>query len=620
LARLFICYKREEQSYAFAVRQWLIREQGWRAEDIFVDVGHLRAGDEWEKKLLAEAEATEAMLFLASDQSLDIRSFCYRELQHANGQILTVTIKGVAPEDERLQRAIPHRAKFRQITALDKEPTEPFRFVSPINNTNGSAQLNADEVKSIGRILRDLGIAPNSFSWKPADAGPYPGLRPLMEGDEALLFGRDIEIRDGLKALEMLRESVSQRALVIQAPSGAGKSSFIRAGLWRRLRNHAGFTPLGIVRAAKGVVRNEEWGLITALYDVRANCLNLVRDEIEACVHNDLSGLLAEVAEKDRAEGGRRTLLLGIDQAEEMTALPPEEDSELDDLLSCLFALPKDLDLRLVLMARDDSVDTTLDRLARVGLPHAQVASWRLGRMPATRFRDIVAGPAAAARRAGWPLHVDDALVDALAAAAGGSMSEIGDALPILALALHRMVARRRAPGGRITVRPEEARSFIETAVEEAATEAVKSANAGKDDLRRLVIPRLATWDPKGGSDGAAKRQVASAADLFAGPRAGLRKLADALVTSASSLAAGPTAEQPTRSHTRRCCACRRSASLSMSGVSVSSGRESWRSRHGIGTWPAALPGIWAALAIGSAKHKSWWLTRISVRISRAKR
>jgi hypothetical protein len=79
LARLFISYKREEQSYAFAIRQWLIGEQGWRAEDIFVDVSHVRAGEEWERRLLAEAEAAEAMLFLASDKSLDIRSFCYRE-------------------------------------------------------------------------------------------------------------------------------------------------------------------------------------------------------------------------------------------------------------------------------------------------------------------------------------------------------------------------------------------------------------------------------------------------------------------------------------------------------------------------------------------------------------
>jgi hypothetical protein len=160
LARLFISYKREEQSYAFAVRQWLIDKLGWRAEDIFVDVDQLRAGDEWERKLLAEAEAAEATLFLASDQSLDIRSFCYRELQHAYGQIIAVTIKGVSPDDERLLRAIPHRARSRQIMALDREPTRPFPFVSPIDGTHGSAQLNARAVENIGRVLLDLGVAP----------------------------------------------------------------------------------------------------------------------------------------------------------------------------------------------------------------------------------------------------------------------------------------------------------------------------------------------------------------------------------------------------------------------------------------------------------------------------
>ncbi len=168
MARLFISYKREERSHAFAVRQWLIDKQGWRPEDIFVDVDHVRAGDEWERKILAEAEAAEAILFLASEHSLDVRSFCYRELQHANGQILAVTIKGVQPDDERLQRAIPQRAKSRQIAALDREPTRPFPFVSPLDHTNGSAQLNEREVENIARILRDdFGIAPDSFSWAP---------------------------------------------------------------------------------------------------------------------------------------------------------------------------------------------------------------------------------------------------------------------------------------------------------------------------------------------------------------------------------------------------------------------------------------------------------------------
>ncbi len=214
-----------------------------------------------------------------------------------------------------------------------------------------------------------------------------------------------------------------------------------------------------------------------------------------------------------------------------MTALSSAEDSELDDLLVHLLHLPRGVDLRLVLTARDDSVDATLDRLAHAGLQHERVATWRLGRLAATRFGDVIAGPAAAARRAGWPLRFDDALIEALAGAAGSSAAEIGDALPILALALHRMVTRRRAPDGRITLEPEDAHVFIETAVAEAAEEALKNANAGNDELRRLVIPRLATWDPKAGSEGVAKRQVAIAAELFARPRAGLRKLADALVS-----------------------------------------------------------------------------------------
>jgi hypothetical protein len=186
-----------------------------------------------------------------------------------------------------------------------------------------------------------------------------------MEGDEALFCGRDLEIRDGLKAVEDLRATVTQRALVIQAPSGAGKSSFLRAGLWRRLRGHTAFTPLAIIRSQKGAVRNEEWGLATGLFDTLQRTpdlgkqVGLSRDDIETRAASDLSGLLARFADADAAEQGRRTLLIGVDQAEEMTALAPEDDAELDGLLRALLAMPQDLDLRLVLTARDDSVDAT---------------------------------------------------------------------------------------------------------------------------------------------------------------------------------------------------------------------------------------------------------------------
>jgi hypothetical protein len=128
VARLFISYKREEQNYAFAIRQWLIEAQGWVPEDIFVDLDYLRAGADWAEKLLAEAERAQAMLFIASEASLNPESFCYRELRAARGTILAVTIKGLPVSDDRLARALPQKALARQISALDQQPWRTHRL------------------------------------------------------------------------------------------------------------------------------------------------------------------------------------------------------------------------------------------------------------------------------------------------------------------------------------------------------------------------------------------------------------------------------------------------------------------------------------------------------------
>jgi formylglycine-generating enzyme len=556
MARLFISYNHQDFAYAYAVRHWLIEHQGWTGNDIFVDASHLHTGVEWEKKLFAEAEAAEVMLFLASDTSLDRRSFCYKELQRAKGQILAVTIRGVSFQDERLDEVLPEFAKTRQVTALDAEPAEEFPFLSPVDQTTGSIALNRTRMEGIGLTLRELGVAPNSFSWKPTTAGPFPGLRPLQEGDEAIFCGRELEIRDGLKAIEDLRATVTKRALIIQAPSGAGKSSFLRAGLWRRLRRNPGFTPLCIVRTPNGLYHNPDWGLIAGLSDVFARNPTLAKnlplspDALARRATTDLAKLLADFADADAFDGVRRTLLLGIDQAEEITALSPGDDEELTKLLRVISALPANLDIRLILTARDDSVDATIDRLARAdgphkshvshvthephargNIPHDHIQTWRLNRLPAIRFDEIITGPAAAANRAGWTLDISSAIVEALGAAAGaGATGESGDALPILALALQRMVAKRRSPDGKIDLTPGEAATFLESAVTDATHDGLKAGRASADDLRQLVIPRLATWDPKAGAEGAAKRQVTGADELFAGERLRLKPLADALV------------------------------------------------------------------------------------------
>ena len=250
-----------------------------------------------------------------------------------------MTIKGLEPSDERLHRALPYGAASRQIAALDQKPTEPFRFFSPVDGEAGEIELNRLQVESISDTLRDLGVAPDSFAWTPHADGPFPGLRALQEGDEALFFGRDLEIRDGLREIEALGDSVSERALLIQAPSGAGKSSFLRAGLWRRLRRHAAFTPLGVIRTAKGALYNEEWGLIAELSREAANHLGWPLHKIEEHARADLPGLLLAIADADASpEEGRRTLLLGVDQGEEIAQLTEKEHSELAQILDALAA------------------------------------------------------------------------------------------------------------------------------------------------------------------------------------------------------------------------------------------------------------------------------------------
>ena len=397
MARLFISYKREEAAYAFALRQWLMDVQGWASEDIFVDVQHLTGGKAWAQTIRAEAAQAEVMLFIASEASLDSKSFCHQELREARGIVLAVTIKDLAPSDERVQLALPHGATARQIARLDGPPTEIFYFRSPRDNSNGEIALNRRQVESIGETLRELGVAPDSFDWTYDSGGPFPGLEALKEGEEAIFFGRDREIAAFLGRFETMAARISERALIIQAPSGAGKSSFLRAGLWRRLRRHQSFTPLAIIRARGDALFDDSFGLARGLHEPAANHAKLSLGEIEEQLRDAPAALFAAIADADASnETGRRTLLIGVDQAEEIADLSDAEDQALARLFQAIEAArAADVDIRLVLTARDDSIEPTVARLRKAGLPHDSIAVERLGAMPAMRFREVIAGPVA---------------------------------------------------------------------------------------------------------------------------------------------------------------------------------------------------------------------------------
>ena len=116
--------------------------------------------------------------------------------------------------------------------------------------------------------LEEAGLDARHFAWPPPtdpNRPPYRGLRPLEAEDAGIFFGRGAPIVEALDTLRGLRDGAAPRLLVILGASGAGKSSFLRAGLFPRLaRDDRTFFPLPIIRPERAAISGET-GLLRAL-------------------------------------------------------------------------------------------------------------------------------------------------------------------------------------------------------------------------------------------------------------------------------------------------------------------------------------------------------------------
>src|SRR5262249_51202317 len=93
----------------------------------------------------------------------------------------------------------------------------------------------------------------------------YRGLAPYEAKDAAVFFGRNAEIVRSLARLRSIRSTNKGAIFSILGASGAGKSSFLRAGLFPRLvRDDGAWLPLVPIRAAGGSIAGPN-GLLFAL-------------------------------------------------------------------------------------------------------------------------------------------------------------------------------------------------------------------------------------------------------------------------------------------------------------------------------------------------------------------
>jgi hypothetical protein len=503
MSRIFISHSSRDDKRAIEVIDWLAAN-GW--DDVFLDLDPIRGlapGERWQNALKAAADRCEAVLFLISENWLNSR-WCLSEYllaKQLGKRLFPVIIENV------------------DLSALPADITADHQTVHLVLDPHGWERLKQG--------LKRAGLDANSFSF-PAGRRPYPGFEPLTEEDAAVFFGRDAQVLRALDHLRLMRDAGAERVLVVLGASGAGKSSFLRAGLWPRLqRDDHNFWPLPVIRPERAVLTGRSGlhaALEGALVDKRLAqhpalaSLPRSRASLGNVVSRDgLAGLLMamRVAASAPLEGDASsppTLVLCVDQAEEL--LNAEGRPEAERFLELLaIALDTDRQLLAILSIRSDAypqlqADSRLAGIAREPFDLPPILEGSL--------RSVIEGPA---QLAVPPLKPEPAFVDAILEDATGQ-----DALPLLAFTLNR-VAREYGADGILTVQNYRTSGGIRGAITAAVDEALASGRdrglVPRDEkslvalLRQAFVPHLARVNEAGEF----ARRVASADEIPAPAR-----------------------------------------------------------------------------------------------------
>ncbi len=272
MSRLFISHSSANNAEAVALRDWLANE-GWN--EVFLDLDPERgiaAGERWERALNEAASRCEAVLFLISRQWLNSR-WCLKEFNLArklNKRLFGVLIETIPLADLPADLA----GAWQVVDLASGQDHSMLRVVLPRTHEEAHVTFSKEGLVRLRNGLAKAGLDPRFFAWPPErdpDRPPYRGLRPLEADDAGIFFGRDAPIVEALDTLRGLREGAAPRLIAILGASGAGKSSFLRAGLLPRFaRDDRNFLPLPVIRPERAAISGET-GLLQALTSALAS-------------------------------------------------------------------------------------------------------------------------------------------------------------------------------------------------------------------------------------------------------------------------------------------------------------------------------------------------------------
>ena len=337
MSRIFLSHSSNDNFEAIALRDWLASE-GWN--DVFLDLDPERgiaAGQRWERALHDAASRCEAIIFLVSANWLG-SGWCTKEYALARG--LNKKLFAALIDPTRTIGSLPEELTgvWQIVDLVHGQDLRLFPTQLPASIEERHIGYSRSGLTRLKRGLEKAGLDARFFPWPPErepDRAPYRGLKSQEGDDAAIFFGRDAPIVDAIDRLRGLRAGAPPRLMAILGASGAGKSSFLRAGLLPRLnRDYAQFIPLPVVRPGRAALTGET-GLVNALVAILPAHS---RAELRTAVQGGAGALRPWLAELVQAAAARRdpgdeserppAFVVAIDQAEELFRAEGREESE----------------------------------------------------------------------------------------------------------------------------------------------------------------------------------------------------------------------------------------------------------------------------------------------------
>ncbi|MGO9133703.1 MAG: SUMF1/EgtB/PvdO family nonheme iron enzyme [Methylovirgula sp.] len=528
MSRIFLSHSSANNAEAVALRNWLAHE-GWK-DEIFLDLDAQRgivAGERWERALNEAANRCEAVLFLVSRAWLASR-WCLKEFNlahHLGKRLFGVLIEDLSVDDLPADLA----GTWQVVRLATGRDHVMLRAILPVTHDEVHVTFSAEGLQRLKHGLEEAGLDPKYFAWPPQNdpnRPPYRGLRPVEAEDAGIFFGRDAPIVEALDRLRGLREAVAPRLIVILGASGAGKSSFLRAGLLPRLaRDDRHFLPLPIVRPERAALFGET-GLLHAVEGAfQAAGIATTRAKLRAAIEGGVATLrpllqmLVDRVTPSELDTDTKpkppSLILSIDQGEELFLAESQEEAHAFLAMLRELLLEDSPALIVVIAIRSDSYGHLQEAKLFDGI---RKLPFDLGPMPKGSYAEVIKGPAHRLEGTPRKLTIEGALVEALLAdvEAGGAK----DALPLLAFTLERLYVEHGGDGD-LTLAKYRSLGGIKGSIEAAIEHAFKAADTdpaiSRDRvarlalLRRGLIPWLAGIDP---DTGAPRRRVARLSEI----------------------------------------------------------------------------------------------------------